>query len=147
MIFPSIRCESSTRKLQRPKVSGLYKSTLLGKSTTGWSVKPGPAAFGGVFGAAGTFAFGSTAEAFALGSTAGAFALGPTADPFAWDSTVAAFANRWLVTGEVIEEAFATAGVEDSAPEDALAVAGVEDPAPEDALAALGVEEGFGTEE
>ena len=87
--------------------------------------------------------------------------MGPTADPFAWDSTVAAFANRWLVTGEVIEEAFATAGVEDSAsedalavagvegpaPEDALAVAGVEDPAPEDALAALGVEEGFGTEE
>ena len=73
--------------------------------------------------------------------------MGPTADPFAWDSTVAAFANHWLVTGEVIEEAFATAGVEDSAPEDALAVAGVEDPAPEDALAALGVEEGFGTEE
>ena len=81
----------------------------------------------------------STAEV-ALGSTADAVA-------FTAERVFGVGANRWLVTGEVIEEAFATAGVEDSAPEDALAVAGVEDPAPEDALAALGVEEGFGTEE
>ena len=74
--------------------------------------------------------------------------MGPTADPFAWDSTVAAFAftagrifgvgaNRWLVTEEVIEEAFASAGEENLAP-DALAAVGVEDPAPEDTLAVAG---------
>ena len=72
MIFPYL--PFNTLRLQRPKVAGLNKSTLLGKSTTGSSVRPG--AFGGFFGV-GTGALGSTEDAFAgaLGSTEDAFAF------------------------------------------------------------------------
>ena len=73
----------------------------------------------------------STAEV-ALGSTADAVA-------FTAERIFGVGANRWLVTEEVIEEAFASAGEENLAP-DALAAVGVEDPAPEDTLAVAGVE-------
>eukprot|EP00439_Symbiodinium_sp_Y106_P078304 s273_g17.t1 len=96
-------------------------------SAVGWTQRA-LTSIGGVFGAAtDTFALESTAEV-ALGSTADAVA-------FTAERIFGVGANRWLVTEDVIEEAFASAGEENPAP-DALAAVGVEDPAPEDTLAA-----------